>query len=66
MNIVPIIADGSIVKSHTEYPITNKQWKLMDNGLGHASPPLDRGPSRRLHHSPVGSGVYVRVQGGDW
>lgn len=34
MNIVPIIADGSIVKSHTEYPITNKQWKLMDNGLG--------------------------------
>ena len=34
MNIVPIIADGSILKSHTEYPITNKQWKLMNNGLG--------------------------------
>ncbi len=34
MNIVPLIKDGSILKSHTEYPITNKQWKLMDNGLG--------------------------------
>jgi hypothetical protein len=34
MNIVPIIADGSILKSHTEYPITNTQWKLMNNGLG--------------------------------
>ena len=34
MNIVPIIADGSLVKSHTEYPITNPQWKLMNNGLG--------------------------------
>ena len=33
MNIVPIIADGSILKSHTEYPITNKQWKLMSNGV---------------------------------
>ena len=28
-----MIADGSIVKSHTEYPITNKQWKLMSNGV---------------------------------
>ncbi len=34
MNIVPIIADGSLVRSHTEYPIINKQWKLMNNGLG--------------------------------
>ena len=34
MNIVPIIADGSLVKSHTEYPITNHNWKLMTNGLG--------------------------------
>ena len=34
MNIVPIIADGSLVKSHTEYPITNPHWKLMKNGLG--------------------------------
>ena len=34
MNIVPIIADGSLVKSHTEYPVTNPQWKLMKNGLG--------------------------------
>lgn len=34
MNIVPIISDGSIVKSHTDYPITNKHWKLMNNGLG--------------------------------
>jgi hypothetical protein len=34
MNIVPLIKDGSIVKSHTEYPITNNQWKLMNNGLG--------------------------------
>jgi hypothetical protein len=34
MNIVPIIADGRIVKSHTEYAITNDQWKLMCNGLG--------------------------------
>ena len=34
MNIVPIIADGSLVRSHTEYPIINKQWKLMKNGLG--------------------------------
>ena len=34
MNIVPLIKDGSIVKSHTEYPITNNQWKLMSNGLG--------------------------------
>ena len=33
MNIVPIIADGSILKSHTEYPITNKQWKLMNHGV---------------------------------
>ena len=33
MNIVPIIADGSILKSHTEYPITNTQWKLMSNGV---------------------------------
>ena len=33
MNIVPIIADGSILKSHTEYPITNTQWKLMNNGV---------------------------------
>ena len=33
MNIVPIITDGSIVKSHTEYPITNTQWKLMSNGV---------------------------------
>ncbi len=28
-----MIADGSLVKSHTEYPITNKQWKLMNNGV---------------------------------
>lgn len=34
MNIVPIIADGSLVKSHTEYPVTNPHWKLMTNGLG--------------------------------
>lgn len=34
MNIVPIISDGSLVKIHTEYPVTNNQWKLMDNGLG--------------------------------
>ena len=34
MNIVPIIADGALVKSHTEYPITNHNWKLMTNGLG--------------------------------
>jgi hypothetical protein len=34
MNIVPIIADGSILKTHTDYPITNTQWKLMNNGLG--------------------------------
>lgn len=41
MNIVPIIADGTLVKwhtaypiTHTAYPITNKQWKLMDNDLG--------------------------------
>ena len=34
MNIVSIISDGSILKSHTEYPITNKQWKLMSEGLG--------------------------------
>ena len=34
MNIVPIIADGSLVKSHKEYPITNHNWKLMTNGLG--------------------------------
>ena len=33
MNIVPIIADGSILKSHTEYPITNPYWKLMSNGV---------------------------------
>lgn len=33
MNIVPIIADGSILKSHTEYPITNKQWKLMNHDV---------------------------------
>ena len=33
MNIVPIIADGSILKSHTEYPITNPHWKLMSNGV---------------------------------
>ena len=33
MNIVPIIADGSILKSHTEYPITNHNWKLMSNGV---------------------------------
>ena len=33
MNIVPIIADGSILKSHTEYPITNPHWKLMINGV---------------------------------
>ena len=30
MNVVPIIADSALVKSHTEYPIMNKQWKLMD------------------------------------
>ena len=34
MNIVSIISDGSILKSHTDYPITNKQWKLMSDGLG--------------------------------
>ena len=34
MNIVPIIADGRLVKSHTEYPVTNPHWKLMNNGLG--------------------------------
>ena len=33
MNIVSIISDGSILKSHTEYPITNKQWKLIDYSL---------------------------------
>jgi hypothetical protein len=33
MNIIPIIADGSIVKSHSDYPITNKHWKLMNNGV---------------------------------
>ena len=33
MNIVPLIKDGSILKSHTEYPITNTQWKLMSNGV---------------------------------
>ena len=34
MNIVSIISDGSILKSHTDYPITNNQWKLMSDGLG--------------------------------
>jgi len=34
MNIVPTIRGGNIVKSHTDYPITNKRWKLMNNGLG--------------------------------
>ncbi len=34
MNIVPIIADGTLVKRHTDYPIINPQWKLMNNGLG--------------------------------
>ena len=34
MNIVPIIADGALVKSHTEYSITNNQWKLISNSLG--------------------------------
>jgi hypothetical protein len=34
MNIVPMIADGRLVKSHSEYVITNNQWKLMNNGLG--------------------------------
>ena len=33
MNIVPLIKDGSILKSHTEYPITNKQWKIIDYSL---------------------------------
>ena len=33
MNIVPLIKDGSILKSHMEYPITNTQWKLMSNGV---------------------------------
>ena len=28
-----MIADGNIVKSHTEYPITNNHWKLMSNGV---------------------------------
>ena len=30
MYIVPIIKDGKMMKRHTEYAITNKQWKLMD------------------------------------
>ena len=25
-----VIKDGVLVKSHTEYPVTNKQWKLME------------------------------------
>ena len=33
MNIVSIITDGALVKSHTEYPITNHNWKLMSNGV---------------------------------
>jgi hypothetical protein len=33
MNIVPIITDGALVKSHTEYPITNHNWKLMNHGV---------------------------------
>ena len=33
MNIVPIIADGSILKSHSEYPVTNTQWKFVDYSL---------------------------------
>lgn len=34
MNIVPIIADGRLIKNHTEYPVTNNQWKLITDGLG--------------------------------
>jgi hypothetical protein len=33
MNIVPIIKDGGIVKSHSEYPVTNTQWKVIDYSL---------------------------------
>ena len=33
MNIVPIIKDGGIVKSHSEYPVTNTQWKIIDYSL---------------------------------
>ena len=33
MNIVPIIKDGGIVKSHSDYPVTNTQWKVIDYSL---------------------------------
>ena len=33
MNIVPIIKDGGIVKSHIEYPVTNTHWKIIDYSL---------------------------------
>ena len=33
MNIVPIIKDGGIVKSHSEYPVTNTHWKVIDYSL---------------------------------
>lgn len=35
MHIVPIIADGRLIKSHTEYPVTNTQWKRMHMSLSH-------------------------------
>jgi hypothetical protein len=31
MKFVPLIKDGSIVKSHIDYPVTNAQWKRIDN-----------------------------------
>ena len=33
MKIVSIIKNGEIVKSHSDYPITNNHWKLMNNGV---------------------------------
>ena len=31
MKVVPIIKDGVLMKSHIDYPVTNVQWKRIDN-----------------------------------
>ena len=31
MKTVSIIKDGEFVKSHIDYPVSNVQWKRMDN-----------------------------------
>ena len=31
MKTVSIIKDGAFMKSHIDYPVTNAQWKRMDN-----------------------------------